>query len=129
MECVIAVIILGVATPAMFFAMRNAGLNTVGSIQVSRACWVAQAKLEDIIADRHSATRGYAYVVAANYPAEATVSGFPGFARSVTIAETGASLSGSGTGYKKVTVTVTYPDWSGATKSFAVQTVITNYTP
>lgn len=129
MECVIAVIIIGVATPAMFFAMRNASLDTITNLQVSRACWLAQEKLEDVIADRHSTTRGYAYVFAANYPAEPTLTGFPGFTRSVTIGETGATLTGSGTGYKKITVTVTYPDWSGATRSFAVQTIVTNYTP
>ena len=46
------------------------------------------------------------YVVAANYAAESSVAGFPGFPRSVAITETGASLSGSGTGYKAVVVTV-----------------------
>jgi prepilin-type N-terminal cleavage/methylation domain-containing protein len=128
-ECVVAIVILGVATPGMFMALRAAANSSMAGIQASRARWLIQDKLEDIIADRHSATRGYSYITAANYPDEASISGSPGFSRSVAIVPTNALLTGAGTGYLKVTVTVSYVDWNATTRSLSVGTVVTDYTP
>ncbi|MCX5688430.1 MAG: type II secretion system protein [Planctomycetota bacterium] len=128
-ECVVAIVILGVATPGMFMALRAAANNSMAGIQASRARWLIQDKLEDIIADRHSASRGYSYLTSSNYPAEATIPGYPGFSRSVTLAATNAGLSAAGTGYLKVTVTVSYSDWNATSRSLSVATVLTDYTP
>ena len=96
----------------------------------NRARFLAQEKLEDIIADRHSTTRGYAYVVNANYAAEAAVSGFTNMSRSVSITESGANLvGGSGTGYKTVTVTIGFRDGRNTARTLALSTVVTDYTP
>lgn len=128
-ESVIAVVILGIAVPSMMWSIRQEHRARVSPLMASKARWLATEKLEDIIADRHSATRGYAYVVAGNYAAESSISGFPGFTRSVAIAETGADLVSAGTGYKKVTVTVGYTDGTGAARTLALATVLTDYTP
>ena len=128
-EAIVCVVILGFAVPPMLLALREASVRRVAPVQASRARWLVQEKMEDVIADRHSTTRGYAYVVTANYPAEATITGFPGFSRSVVIAETAANLSSAGTGYKRATVTVTWRDTRGTSRSLAVATVITDYTP
>jgi hypothetical protein len=92
----------------------------------SRARFLAAERLEQVLADRFSPSRGYSYVLAANYPAEATITGISGFARSTTVTETGASLSGAGTGYKTVSVTVSWQTRRG-TQSLVLSTVITDF--
>lgn len=128
-EAIAALVILAVALPAMMFALGDAQRKRTDPVMLSRARWLAAERLEDVIADRHSATRGYSWVTSGNYPAESSVSGFAGMSRSVSITETGASLSGSGTGYKTVTVTVTYPGAFGTSRSYSIATVVTDYTP
>ncbi len=128
-EAIIAVTVLSLAVPAMFWAVRDAQAKRADPIVMSRARWLANEKLEDVIADRHSTTRGYAYVVNANYAAESSVTSFPGFTRSVSISETAANLASAGTGYKTITVTVGFLDAKGATRSLALSAVVTSYTP
>jgi prepilin-type N-terminal cleavage/methylation domain-containing protein len=128
-EGVIALVILAIALPAMLWAVRLAHLGRIAPVLTSRARWLATEKLEDIIADRHSAARGYGYLVAGNYAAESPVTGFPGFSRSVAFNMTGPDLVSAGTGYKKVTVTVGWTDGAGAAQALAVSTVVTDYTP
>lgn len=128
-EAVTALVILGVAVPPMLWSLRHAQTHRAGGVLASRALWLATEKLEDIIADRHSSTRGYSYLVAANYPAESSITGFPGFTRSVSFSETGVSLSGAGSGYMRITVTVGYTDASGTARSFSLSTVQTGYSP
>jgi prepilin-type N-terminal cleavage/methylation domain-containing protein len=129
-EAITAIVVLAVAVPAMFWGIRDAQMRRVDPIQASKARWLAAERLEDIIADRHSSARGYSYVVAANYPTESAVAGFSGFSRSVTITEGGASLvAGSGTGYKTVTVSVTFRDGRNTSRTLALATVVTDYAP
>ncbi len=126
-EAIIALVVVSVAAPPMMLAVRDSSVRRVDPILADRARWLAGEKLEDLIADRHSTARGYAYLASTNYPAEPAITGFSNFARSVTIAETGASLSGTGTGYKRVTVTVTWRDYRGTGRSLALSTIITAY--
>lgn len=128
-EAIAAVVVLAVAMPAMLFALSDAQRSRAMPVMAERGRWLAAEQLEDIIADRHSTTRGYSYVVNGNYPAQTSIPGFPGYARSVSIAETGPTLSGAGTGYKTVTVTVTYSGPGGVSRSFSLATAITEYTP
>lgn len=128
-EAIAAIVILAVAMPAIMLGLTDAQRRRAGPVLDERARWLAVEKLEDVIADRHSATRGYAYVVAANYPAEADVSGFAGYSRSVGVTETSADLTSPGSGYKTVTVTVTYTGAAGTPRSFSLSTVVTEYTP
>lgn len=126
-EAIIAVVILTVAFPPMLWAIRESHIKRISPMMVSKARWLATEKLEDIIADRHSSTRGYAYLVTANYPAEGSIAGYPGFTRSVSFSETTVNLSTAGTGYMKVTVSVSWTDAGGAFKTLAVTTVLTSY--
>jgi len=126
-ESIAAVVILTVAIPPMLWAIRQGHTQRVNPMMASKARWLATSKLEDIIADRHSTTRGYTYLIAANYPAENPVSGFPGFTRSVAFSETAANLSSVGTGYMRVTVTVGWTDSTGTARSLAIATIITDY--
>lgn len=128
-ETVIAVTVLSLAVPGMFWALRDAESKRVEPVMGSRARWFAAEKIEDVLADRNSALRGYGYVVNANYADESSVASFPGFSRSVSITEKSFDLASTGTGYKVVTVTVGYLDGTGSAKSLAVSTVVTEYTP
>ncbi|MDX2147123.1 MAG: hypothetical protein SFZ23_06330 [Planctomycetota bacterium] len=127
-EAIMAIVIMGVAIPPLLWALREAQFKRAGPVLLERAHWLAKERLEDIIADRHSATRGYAYVVAGNYPAEASISEFSSFSRSVTINVTGPDLVSAGTGFKTVTVTVGWMDGSQS-RQLALATVLTEYTP
>jgi prepilin-type N-terminal cleavage/methylation domain-containing protein len=128
-ECVVAIVVLGIAVPPMMYALRAAHRHRVNAILPSRARWLATEKLEDITADRHSTTRGYTYLASANYPAESSITGYPGFTRSVAFNVTGADLVSAGSGYKKATVTVSWTDATGTARSLALSTVLTDYTP
>jgi len=128
-EAIISIVILSTAMPAMLWAVREAHRDRVSPIKASQARWLATEKLEDIIADRHSTTRGYTYLVNANYAAEASITGSPGFTRSVAIAETAANLVSAGTGFKRATVSVGWTDARGVGRTLAIATIITDYTP
>ena len=127
-EAVASIVILSVAVPPMLFAIRALHRARVSTVMATTAKWLAVEKLEDIIADRHSTTRGSTYLTSGNYSAEAAVSGFTTYARSVAFAETGANLSSAGTGYKRCTVTVTWID-QGTSRSLAVAAIVTDYPP
>ena len=87
-ETIASIVILAVAIPPMMWAIREAEAERVTPVMASRARWLAVEKLEDVIADRHSTTRGYAWLTAGNYPTENPVTGYSGFSRDVKFAET-----------------------------------------
>lgn len=126
-EAIIAIVILSVAVPAMFWAVRDAAGRRADPVMLNRARWLAAEKIEDVLADRANSDRGYGYVQSSNYAAEASVAGFPGFARSVIVQERGADLVSAGTGYKVVTVRVFYPGARGAARQFELAAVVTDY--
>lgn len=128
-ETLAAVVILAIAVPPLLWAVRDAHAGRVDSILSSRARWLVTEKLEDVIADRHSTTRGYSYLTTGNYPAESPVTGFPNFNRSVAFTETEADLSTSGSGYMNVIVSVIWNDVTGTARTMAISTVLTDYTP
>jgi len=78
-ETIAAIVIFAVAIPAMMWALREAQQQRIDPIMTGRATWLATEKLEEIIADRHSSTRGWAYLIPANYPEEPEIDGFPAF--------------------------------------------------
>lgn len=127
-EAILAVVVLSIAMPAMLWSIRDSIRRRADPVLLSRARWLAAEKLEDCIADAHSPTRGYSYVVNANYAAETPVTGFTGMNRSVSIAETAPKFV-AGTGWKTITVTVAYTDGQGVARSLALATVVTSYTP
>ena len=126
-EAVSAIVILTIALPPMLWAIRDSHARRVNPMMSSKARWLASEKLEDIIADRHSTTRGYAYLNAGNYAAENPVFGFPGFTRTVSFSETVADLATPGAGYMRATATVGWTDATGVSRSLSLSSVITEY--
>ena len=121
------IVVLAVAFPPMLWSIRRGHAARVTPARFSIARWLAINKMEDIIADRACATRGYAYLAASHYPSESAITGFPGFTRSVAFAETGPDLVSAGAGYMKVTVTVTFADGMGNTRSHHLSSIQTDY--
>ncbi len=125
-ESIAAVVMLAVALPPMLWAVRQAHIHRVNPTMASTARWLATEKIEDVIADTHSSTRGYTYVLNANYPAEANVAGFTAFSRTVAVTETAANLVSAGTGYKRIVVTVSWADATTTSRSLSIETVVTD---
>ena len=128
-ETIAAIVILSVALPSMLWTVREAHIQRVSPVLLSTARWLAVEKLEDVIADRHSETRGYTYLITGNYPAENPVAGYAGFTRTVSFNETVADLVTAGAGYMNVTVQVGYTDGQGTAQTLSILTVLTDYTP
>ena len=131
-ETVAAIVILAVAVPPMLWAVTEAQRQRINPMLASRARWLAVEKLEDIVADRHSTTRGYAYLITANYPDEDPVPGYAGFTRAVSFVETKADLATTAPpplGYMTVTVKTSWNDAGAAAKALLPSTVRTDYTP
>jgi len=126
-EAIIAIVILSVAIPPMFWAMRDAAERRVAPVMLTRARWLAAEKIEDLIADRYCSTRGYGYLLASNYPSEPAVPGFAGFSREVEVVERSADLVSAGTGYKVATVRVSYTDGYGQSQMFELAAVLTDF--
>ena len=131
-ETVAAIVILAVAVPPMLWAVTEAQRQRINPLLASRARWLTVEKLEDIVADRHSSTRGYSYLISANYAAENPVPGYAGFTRTVAFLETKADLATTAPpplGYMTVTVTVGWNDADAEARTRAISTVLTEYTP
>ncbi len=126
-ELVIVIAVIAVLFPVMISALFNPVANAVWGDQMVQAMSLTQEKMEEIYAAKanSSFSLGYSYITSSNYPAENPVSGFSAFNRSVAITEvSGSDLSttSSGSGFKKVVVTVT---WSGG--STELTGVVGNY--
>ena len=128
-EAIAAIVIVAVALPPMMWSIREAHAERANPVLASRARWLAVSKLEDVIADRNSTTRGYAYLLAGNYSAEPTIVGYPGFSRSITLNETLSDLSTSGDGYMNVLVSISWIDAQGTSRTLDISTVLAEYVP
>lgn len=126
-EAIIAIVVLALAMPAMLWTLRESTVERVDPVMLTRARWLAAERLETITADRHSTTRGYTYVVGGNYADEATITGFPGFSRQVTITTVGPRLQAGGNGYKLATVRVSWTDARGQARSLELSSVLAEY--
>ena len=126
-EAVAAVVIMAIAIPPMLWAIRSAHIRRAQLVQAATARWLAEEKIEDLIADRYSTTRGFDYLIAGNYSAETPVTGFPAFSRTVGFRETQADLLTPGIGYLNVTVTVSWTDAVGVARNLPLRTVITEF--
>ncbi len=128
-ETTMAIVILAVAMPALLWTVRQAHLARVSPTLATRARWLACERLEGVIADRHSPTRGYQHVIEDNYPPESALEGFENFSRSVSVHETGPDLVSPGEGYKLVVVSVSWEDARRRACSLSLSIVLTDYSP
>lgn len=114
-EAVLTTVILSMALFGGMIVMQNASISSVERDLRTQAIYLAQEKIEIVLADTQSF--GYNYITTANYPTE-TLSG--SFNRTIQIFEVDKEnliTPASNSGLKKINVTV---NWGGQ----AYQTVI-----
>lgn len=103
-EVVILIVIAGIAILPLAMLFATTSIRSSDARSASVAAQLAQAKLEEITADRNASTRGFSYVVAGNYPAETPIPAFSAFQRSVAVAP---DSTYDGVTFRTVNVTVT----------------------
>lgn len=106
-EVVLVLVIAAVSLLPLSMLFATTSIRSGDAHNATVAAQLAEAKMEEITADKNSPTRGFSYLVAANYPAETPVQAFPGYSRSVSIAPD--SLY-DGVTFRTVSVTVTSPN-------------------
>ena len=113
-ELVMTLMLLVIGVPALITLGNQCLQNLHQGAFVTTASALSQEKLEHILADVACDSRGPAYIIAGNYPAENPVTGFPGYTRSVTIA---ADSTFNGIVFRNVQVTTTAPDGTASSLS------------
>ncbi len=103
-EVVLVIVIAAIAVLPLSMLFANASIRSGDARNATVAAQLAQTKMEEITADKNSPTRGFTYIVGANYPAESPVVAFPGYSRSVAIAP---DSTYDGVAFRTVSVTVT----------------------
>ena len=103
-EVAILIVIAGIAVLPLAMLFATTSIRSSDARSASVAAQLAQAKLEEITADRSASTRGFSYVVAGNYPPETPIPAFPAFQRSVVVAP---DSTYDGVTFRTVSVTVT----------------------
>jgi Tfp pilus assembly protein PilV len=111
-EVILIIVIAGVALFPLSMLFANTSIRAGDAHAASIAAQLAEAKMEEITADRNAPSRGLAYLAASNYPPEDPVAAFPGFVRSVSFAPDSVY---DGVTFRTVSVTVTAPNVSPVT--------------
>jgi Tfp pilus assembly protein PilV len=103
-EVVILIVVASIAVLPLAMLFATTSIRSSDAQSASIAAQLAQAKLEEITADRNASTRGFSYVVSGNYPAESPVPAFTNFQRSVAVSPDSTYDSVT---FRTVSVTVT----------------------
>ena len=103
-EVVILIVVAGIAVLPLAMLFATTSIRSSDAQSASVAAQLAQAKLEEITADRNASTRGFSFITPGNYPIEDPIPSFAAFQRSVTVAPDSAY---DGVTYRTVAVTVT----------------------
>lgn len=106
-EVVLILVIAAVSLLPLSMLFANSSIRSGDAHNATVAAQLAEAKMEEIAADKNSPTRGYSYLTSGNYPSENPVSAFPGYSRSVSFA---ADSVYDGVTFRTVSVTVTSPN-------------------
>ena len=103
-EVVLIIVIAAVAVLPLSMLFANTSIRSSDARNATTAAQLAQAKMEELTADKNSPARGFSYLVAGNYPPENPVPAFAGYSRSVSFAP---DSTYDGVTFRTVTVTVT----------------------
>jgi hypothetical protein len=125
-EIVAAIVILSIALPPLVVSFADAARQSIYPVNASTASFLAIERMEEIVARRYRDNSGYDAVTTANFPDEAGLTGFPGFARTVAVSYVDQDLnsSGSDVGYKLVRVGVT---WNGGASEIRIERVFADF--
>ena len=100
-EVILVVLIIAIAIPPIIHLFSYNLTNSMDSEIYTKACYLAEEKMEDIFADKRATGRGYDYLVSAErYPEDKPETGFT---RTVTI---DASKTYNSISFAEIVVTV-----------------------
>ncbi len=103
-EVIVTMLFVGLALPSIILLFTQSMSGSAEFHTDAQALRMAERKIEEILADRLSPTRGYNWVTApGRYPAESLADGFT---RTTAITTTGKVLNG--VAYVEVVVTVSH---------------------
>jgi prepilin-type N-terminal cleavage/methylation domain-containing protein len=85
-EVVLVLVVAGIAILPLSMLFANASIRSGDARNATVAAQLAQAKMEEIAADKSSPARGFDFLQPGRYPPEDPVPAFPGYRRSVSIA-------------------------------------------
>ena len=125
-EVIMCMIVMAVALPPLLNVFAEGASEAIAPLQVARANWLSIEKVEDVLADRFSTTRGWSYLINSNYPTETNATGFTNYTRSVTITEvSGTDLitPQAGSDFKRIDIDVTWT-YSGSTRTVQLNYVV-----
>lgn len=112
-EVVLSIVILGLTVPAMVLQLHSAiAAQTAARVQ-GNLVMLADARINEVLADRRDPTRGYGYITAGSYPDEDAPAALERYTRQTEVREvdpTDLSSPQSGSGIKRIRITVTGPD-------------------
>ena len=103
-EMVLIIVIAAVACLPLSMLFANTSIHSSDARNATIAAQLAQAKMEELTADKNSPARGFSYLVSGNYPAESPVPAFSGYSHSVSFS---ADSTYDGVTFRTVNVTVT----------------------
>jgi len=103
-EIVLIIVIAGIAILPLSMLFANSSIHSSDARNATLAAQLAQAKMEELTADKNSPARGFSYLVTGNYPAESPVAAFAGYSRSVSFS---VDSTYDGVTFRTVSVTVT----------------------
>ncbi|HYQ89879.1 MAG TPA: hypothetical protein VEU09_09675 [Candidatus Binatia bacterium] len=103
-EIVLIIVIAAIAILPLSMLFANSSIHSSDARNATLAAELAQAKMEELTADKNSPARGFSYLVTANYAAESPVTAFPGYSRSVSF---GPDSTYDSVTFRTVNVTVT----------------------
>jgi Tfp pilus assembly protein PilV len=106
-EVVLILVIAAVSLLPLSMLFATTSIRSGDAHNATVAAQLAEAKMEEIAADKNSPTRGFSYLTAGNYPAENPVPAFPAYSRSVAFAPDSVY---DGVTFRTVSVTVTSPN-------------------
>lgn len=104
-EVVLVLVIAAVAVLPLGMLFANSSIRSGEARNATVMAELAEAKMEEIAADKNSPSRGFSYLVGSNYPAESPVAAFPGYSRSVAFAPDSVY---DGVTFRTVSVTVAF---------------------
>jgi Tfp pilus assembly protein PilV len=103
-EVVLILVIAAIAVLPLGMLFANTSIRSGDARNAMVAAQLAQSKMEEITADKSSPSRGFTYLIGANYPAESPVAAFSGYSRSVAFAPDSVY---DGVTFRTVSVSVT----------------------
>ena len=130
-EVILVIVIMAIVIPSLITVLSVITKGQVNTLGTTTSAVLAQERLEEIIADKRSPNRGFAYIDNVNYPDENPVGGFAQYNRSVDIVCVNSSDLNTPvacpTDYKRVEVTVQASGVGPSVPDAVLVTVLTDY--